>query len=64
MKAHPVRKGNVTIWDSPGINEQFDLNNAHILNLFATSDRIFVLFNTSLKSNKNEVRILSALKPN
>lgn len=63
MKAQPVRKGKVTIWDSPGVNEDFDLHDAKTLTLFASANKIFVLFNTSLKSSKNEVRILNAIKP-
>lgn len=53
MEAKPVRKGQVTIWDSPGVNEDFDLQDAGTLKMFATADKIFVLFNTSLKSSKN-----------
>lgn len=53
MEATPVRKGKVTIWDSPGVNEDFDLHDAKTLLMFVQASKTFVLFNTSLKSSKN-----------
>lgn len=35
MEATPVIKGKITIWDSPGINEEFDLYDAKTLKMFA-----------------------------
>ena len=63
LAAEPVRKGKIVVWDSPGINEDFDLYNVNTLTLFGTADKIFILFNTSLRSCKNDVRILSTIKP-
>lgn len=60
-----VKRGNeVCIWDSPGINEDFDLMDLTTLKLFATAHRVFLLFEKSLKCCKNDIRILSAVRKN
>ena len=65
MEAKMVKKGNdVCIWDSPGINEDFDLMDLTTLKLFATAHRVFLLFEKSLKCCKNDARILGAVRKN
>jgi hypothetical protein len=52
------------IWDSPGVNEDFNIFDVNTLPLFATANKVFLLFEKSLKSCKNNTRILAACRKN
>lgn len=56
--------GNVTIWDSPGINEDFKIYDPEVLAFFHCADKIFILFPDSLKSSSEIVKVLAKIKPN
>lgn len=56
--------GDITIWDSPGINEDFKIYDPNVLAFFHCADKIFILYPDSLKSAPEIVKVLGKIKPN
>lgn len=54
----------INIWDSPGANEDFTFYDTEVLAYFHSADKIFILYPDSLKSSKDMIRVLYAIKPN
>lgn len=54
----------IQILDSPGNNEDFSFYDPKTLNVLKQVDKIFLLFRDSLKSVRNILLVLKAIKPN
>lgn len=52
------------VWDAPGINEDFDFYDPQTLGFIKSLHKVFVVFNTSIKSVDNVIRVCSAITKN
>lgn len=54
---------NVEILDTPGVNDEFNFYDIGNVQLIHFTDRVFILYKTSLKDLNNILRIMKVMKP-